>query len=97
MIRLIDDYGVLVDAYNYSLVTDTGETRTNKKGEETPVYRHHGHYGSLSQAIKACRRKYIRDRLQDGCTSLVEAEHTILEADKRFEDLLGELAVGGDT
>lgn len=87
MIKLIDNYLVLVDDCNYSLVYDTGRTR-KREGRTEPIYKYLGYYGSLAGAIRGCREIFVHDGLKGGPHELSEALHTIAGITKRFEELL---------
>lgn len=88
MIKLFDNYGVVVDEYNYMLVKRTGD-RT-MRGKVYDRLEHLGYYTSLADAIRGLRAKYIRRELQNGVVSLGQALVTIEKCDAKFEQLLRE-------
>lgn len=88
MIKLFNDFYIIIDDYNYTLVKDTGRTRTKKDGESVPDYKPYGYYMSLAQAIEACRQRCIREELKDGCTELVDAVRTIRSITNRFKEVM---------
>lgn len=88
MIKLFDNWVVLVDKDNYTLAEYFGERlnkKTRKMEKDIKVY---GYYMSLSAALNALRVYLIRQKLSDGCRSLSEAIQTIAEADDKIAKLL---------
>lgn len=92
MIRINDDYVVIVDQYNYTLSRDLH--KTDKDGQ--PTYRRVSYHTDLSGALKAFRREYVRLRLKDGCMSLSQAVNTILASNAKVAQII-EDSVGGLT
>lgn len=89
MIKLFDNYGVVVDEYNYMLVRYLKD-RTRANGKTEAVYDYLGYYSSLGEAIKGLRDKCIRWELQKGSPDLPTALTTIKNCNARFEQLLRE-------
>lgn len=89
MIKLIENYGVVVDDYQYMLVRLVGD-RTLPNGKPGKKYEYLGYYTSLTEAIKGLRAKYIRRELQKADVGLGQALVTIENCTARFEQLLRE-------
>ena len=89
MIKIIDDYGVVVDEYNYSLVRHLKD-RTRSDGRIEPVYDHLGYYSSLGEAIKGLKDRIIRQELRNGSPDLSTALTIVKNCNLKFEKLLRE-------
>ena len=90
MIKLIDDYVINVDQYEYCLAKDTH--RTNKEGKE--IYKPISHYSNLEGAIKGCINQLNAKKLSEGVYELAEAVEIIKSNNKLLSDLL-EKHLGG--
>ena len=90
MIRLIDDYVVVKESYDYMLARELKsiDKKTNKNKLKTI-----GYYGSLTKAIEACRKEYIGKPLEDADVTLSEALTILRQQDKRFRMMLEGLEV----
>lgn len=91
MIRVNDDYVILVDTLNYTPCRDTH--KTDKQGK--PVYTSIGYYPNLETALKGII-KDINARTFDADTySLQEALEVIQQSNKAFTDMLREVVENG--
>ena len=88
MIKLIDDYVVNVDTYNYILMR--GRPGKDKEGKEIVRYTALGYYSDLEKAVSACREELVRRRLQDRDMRLSEAVNTIRTCNREFREMLRE-------
>lgn len=79
MIRLIEDFVVTIDPYNYTLAREL----TNKKGEK--YMKNISYHGSLQKAIEACKEEYRRKYLGEKDMDLKEALIVIRQCDNEFE------------
>lgn len=84
MIKLINDYVVAVDSYNYTLQIDLH--KTDKNGNS--LYKTIGYYSDLKRAIKACIKDISKTELVSGMHTLIEAVRIIDDSNKRFEAIL---------
>lgn len=92
MIRIIDDYIVDSDSMNYTLYREIhGQT---KDGEPLLTRKPLGYFTSLESAIKYCRQDYIRREHQKADMTLSDALDTIVECNRRFEQILKERVKG---
>ena len=78
MIRINDDFVIIVDAYNYTLSKDTHSL--SKEGK--PIYKSISHHRDVTGALNAFRREYVRKGLQNGCMTLETAYKRIVQSDK---------------
>lgn len=60
MIRLFDDWVILVDNYNYSLARYKGMKK--RHGKEEPSYDYKGHYSTLENALKGLAEHFNQGR-----------------------------------
>ena len=90
MIKLNDNYAILVDESQYILVKATGRTR-KQNGKEIPQYNYLGYYSTLKTALKGYRDICIRVRLKDGMHALCEAVRIIEEEDEKIKKLFERL------
>ena len=94
MIKLFDDWVILVDAYNYTLAKDKGVS-VDKDGKERHNYMSLSHHTSLAEALKALSGRISSDALQNGSHSLTEAVRIIQDSNstvqKLYEEVLSEL------
>lgn len=87
MIRVNDDYVILVDTLNYTPCRDI--RKTDKKGN--PIYKNLGYYTTLEYALKRII-KDMNDRAFEADTySLQEALEIIKQSNKVFTDMLREV------
>lgn len=93
MIRVNDDYVILVDTLNYALCRDAH--KEDKKGN--PVYKSIGYYPSLELALKGIIKDMNARALEEGTHSLQEAVEIIKHSNDVFTDMLrGVLGNGGE-
>lgn len=99
LIRVVEDWLIIVDDMNYIPAKDTRRTRViERKGEqpsEEPVYDFRAYYTDLVGAMEYIRSETIRTRLQDAERPLSEALHIIKEANKEFSNLLKKVTTEG--
>lgn len=84
MIRVNDNYVVLVDTLSYKACVDTH--RVTKKGK--PVYNTIGYYSNLKQALLGIVEDMNAKALSDGVHTLVEAIEIIKANNKIYDDML---------
>lgn len=85
MIRLIGDYVVTVDPYNYTLAREF----KNPKGET--YLKNISYHGSLQGAVEACQEEYRRKNLGERDMTLAEALQVIRNCDREFEKVMKEV------
>lgn len=88
MIRINDDYFVIVEDNNYALCIDYHTTKKSKDGSTTPSFKKIGFYNGLDGAIKRCAEETSRERLKDVDVTLTEACEIIRNCYKEFGDIL---------
>ena len=93
MIRVNDDWVIMVDQYNYTPVKDLHRTKVIVQDDGTEkieqVYgRPIGHYTSLKGAVKAIARAEYKNSLSGRETPLNEAIKLMEETVNRFEKIL---------
>lgn len=81
-IKLIDGYECFVDSQNYTLA----RRRKNQKGEEYITTL--GYYSSLERALRGLGRALATDALGNRSMGLTDAVRTIVESNKRLEELI---------
>ena len=99
MIRLFDDWVILVDDMNYTLARELGESLDKKSGKMRMRYKTYGYYGSLANAIKALSKEMFTEELKYGSYTLEEACAVIKESNERIEALLNDVmkAIGEES
>lgn len=95
MIRVNDDYVILIDEMNYAPARDRHRT-VMSKGKERAVYDIIGYTSTLERAVKMILDRTTAEALADGEISLADAIKEIREINSQFEEMLG-VAVRGDT
>ena len=92
LIRVVEDWLIIVDDMNYIPAKDTHRTRVvERSGEEPseePVYDFRAYYTDLLGALQFIRAEAIRARLQGADRTLNEALHIIRSANDEFSELL---------
>ena len=91
MIKLFNDWVILVDDMNYTLAREMGEGYDKKSDSMKMRYKYCGYYGSLAQALKALSREIYTSELKDACVTLAEAVDIIKEAHAKTDRLLEEV------
>lgn len=91
MIRLIDDYIVVKEKYDYMLARELNyiDKKTGKNAIKSI-----GYYSSLEKAVEACRREYMGKCLEDKELTLSEALSELRMQDRRFRMMLEEVMRG---
>lgn len=87
MIRVNEDYVILVDTLNYTPCRDNH--KTDKKGN--PTYNAIGYYSNLEQALKGIVRDMNGRAFEADTYSLQEALEVIKQSNKVFTDMLSEV------
>ena len=95
MIRVNDDYVILVDEMNYAPARDRHRT-VMSKGKERAVYDIIGYTSTLERAVKMILDRTTAETLADGEIRLADAIKEIRSINSQFEEMLG-VAVRGDT
>ena len=93
MIRVNEDWVIMVDSLNYTPVRDLHRTKKVYQEDGTekiePVYgKTIGYYTDLAGAVKAIARAEYKDALSGRETPLNEAVKTMQETVDRFEKIL---------
>lgn len=92
MIKVYDDYIILVDDMSYTAAIDTHKTQTDKKsGEEKPVYNRIGYYSTIKGALKGIAKHDVNSKLETEEFSISETLRKINEASDRIEEILKEV------
>ena len=81
MIKLFDDWVIIIDDYNYTLARYKG-IRT-KEGKEEPVYAQVSYFSSLESALNGFRRKLVREKLKASEFDLNEDIRVIKEINEK--------------
>ena len=89
MIKIIDDWYVVVETNPTNYIVRKGKGQKGKNGKWLDKPR--GYFGSLSQAVKFIREQVIAYAYENGERTLGQALDTISEADKRFEEIIQEV------
>jgi len=84
IVRVNDDYLIVVDSMDYTLCKD--RHKTDKEGK--PVYKTLGYYTSLESALNALGKEFIKERLEGAEMGLKEAVSTIREANRELSDII---------
>lgn len=93
MIKLIDNYEIHGNPYDYSLVINTGRVsvKTDKKTGETTesrVYKTIGYYNNVKSCILACYKDLCRKVVAEDVLTLTEALNRFDEIQKRLEEII---------
>lgn len=88
MVRLVGNYVVDVDTYEYTLKIDKHKTTVDKNGVTKNVYDCIGHYSSLEGAIKGAIKHMNRIKLSEGVHTLECALKMIQQSNEEFADVL---------
>lgn len=91
MIKLTDDWVIMIDDMNYTLAKCTGERYDKKQKKSVPAYAYKGYFGSLEQALNCFGREKHKERLKGGCMTLAEAVQAIRESNNEVKQLLSEV------
>ena len=92
MIRVNDDYVILVDPLNYTPCRDPHSV--DKKGN--PVYKSIGYYSTLEQALRGVVDDMNSRAFEQNTYSLKEALEVIKQSNKVFTDLMREILNSGE-
>lgn len=91
MIKLFDDWVIVVDDLSYALARDLGSRIDKKTGKDRKNLKTYGYYGSIAKAIKAFSEELVRQELKDNIATLDEAVRIIRESNDRVKKLLKEV------
>lgn len=91
MIRVNDDYVILVDTFNYTPCRDSH--KTDKKGN--PTYKTIGYYSNLEQALRGIIKDMNARSFEANTLSLQEALEIIQQSNDVFTDMLREVMENG--
>lgn len=91
MIRVNEDYVILIEGLNYTPCRDLH--KTDKKG--APVYKVIGYYSNLEQAVKCIIKDMVNRTLEADTYSLQEAVKVIQQSNDAFTDMLREVLESG--
>ena len=87
MIKLFDNWVVLVDKDNYTLAEYLG-VKKDKHGQTSEKYKAYGYYMTMSSTIRALKEIARRKALSEGSLTLSEALQTIKDEDDKIFKLL---------
>lgn len=73
MIRLLNGYYIKAEDIGYSLCHGEPTKGTRKDGTTRYRYNVKGYYGTVAQAIEACRRELVHDYVSNAEDSLWQA------------------------
>lgn len=90
MIKLFDDWVILVNPYDYCLAKYKGQSK-RKDGGTDSNYDRIGFYSSPVGCLKRLGEELTREALKDGWHTLGEAVQTIKESNAKVEKLLKEV------
>lgn len=95
MIRVTDDYIIQVDPYNYTVCLNKPKKAIDKEtGKESITYPAVGYCGSLENALLLIRGRLIRDELENGEYSLLEAVETVRRITVDFQQIMADAMKG---
>lgn len=84
MIRVYDNYVVLVNELDYVVAIDTG--KKDKKGKI--IYNRLGYYGTLKSAVEGIAKHNTMKELKTGDRTLKEACKVLNDINERLENIL---------
>lgn len=84
MIKLIENYEIHGNAYDYSLVVNTGKEDKNGK----PIYKTLGYFRSVEGCIKECYRQLCRKATAEQVLTLNDAIVLFQRIEKRLEEII---------
>lgn len=87
MIKLIDNYAIMGNERDYSLVKFTG--KKDKNGKDT--YRICGYYGTVAACIKGCFKEKCLELVAEEDMELKEAAEEFEKIEKRLESIMPEV------
>lgn len=88
MIRLVGGYYIKAEDIGYSLCSGEPAKERRKDGKITYRYNVKGYYGTVAQAVEACRRELVHDFVSNADTSLEGAVRAIREISKDVTEAL---------
>lgn len=95
MIKLFDDWVILVNPYDYCLARYRGQTK-RKDGGTDFNYDRIGFYSSPEGCLKRLGEELTREALKDRSVTLSEAVAVIRESNAKVEKLLKEVMQNGN-
>ena len=84
MIRIYENYVVLVNELDYVAAIDTG--KHDKKGKQ--IYNRLGYYGTLKSAVEGIAKYDAMKELRTGDMTLQEVCKVLSEINERLENIL---------
>jgi len=84
MIKLIENYEIHGNTYDYSLVINTG--KEGKDGK--PIYKTLGYFRSVESCIKECYRHLCRKATAEQVLTLNDAIVLFQRIEKRLEEII---------
>lgn len=87
MIKLIDNYAIMGNERDYSLVKFTG--KKDKKGKD--AYKICGYYGTVAACIKGCFKEKCLELVAEEDMELKEAAEEFEKIEKRLESIMPEV------
>ena len=93
MVKLTDDWVILIDQYEYTLAKDTHKTQ-NINGKMSVVYKYYSYYGSLRFAMMGYREILIKEKLKGDVFTIDEAIKEIKEVDDQIKLMLMDVFEG---
>lgn len=86
MIRIDDDYVILVDDNNYTPCVDLHKVQIDKNGSEINRYIYIGYCSTLEKALELLVEYKVRKSLSDNEVSLLQAISILREEHKKFKE-----------
>lgn len=87
MIKLIENYEIHGNKYDYVLALNTGKVDKNGK----PILKPEGYYNTVAACINACYHKLCRGVVAEKAMTLKEAVAEFEAIQRRLEELIPEV------
>lgn len=96
MIKLFNNYEILVSNFSYTVVKNNGKKTTEEKDKTTGEikkvekinYSPVGDYTNLESALNGARKEMIKQNLKDGEFTLNEALNIVRELNRKFDEII---------
>ena len=90
MIKLIDNYVILSDAYNYILATEKEIINKKQNDKKTIRYTNVGYFNSVASCIKGLLSIKCKELVSEKDMELKEYYNKFIELNTKFEKLLND-------
>lgn len=91
MIRVNNDWVILVNENEFQVAKDMHKEKIDKKGVVRPIYSVIGYYSSMESAIRGLIKESTRNRLMNDTYTLKEALDIYREENNSIKTLLKEV------